>query len=70
MARDEPVFDAPASALEVRLAMAADNIGYRDLAEMTGSDKANIHRVAKKALPPSIETYFRLRQWLDTRRPS
>ncbi|MCW1431355.1 hypothetical protein [Novosphingobium sp. JCM 18896] len=63
----EPLFDAEAFALEVRLAMASENISYRQLASLIGSDQASIHRAAKKALPPSIETYLRLRKWLDGR---
>lgn len=63
-----PLFDAPAFALEIRLAMAEANISYRQLAALIGSDQASCHRVAKKALPPSIETYLRLKLWLEQRR--
>lgn len=61
----DPLFDASAFSLAVRLAMARANISYRDLAEVIGVDQANIHRVAKRALSPSIETYLRLKKWLD-----
>jgi hypothetical protein len=61
----EPLFDGQAFALEVRLAMARANLSYRGLATEIGSDQANIHRVAKHGKPPSIETFLRLRLWLD-----
>ena len=68
---DGPLFDAVAFALEVRLAMAKGNLSLRQLQDICGVDQASIHRVAKKQLPPSIETYLRLRRWLDgTMKPS
>lgn len=63
---EAPLFDGPAFALEIRLAMARANLSYRQLSEMIGSDQASIHRAAKHGKPPSIETYLRLRRWLDS----
>lgn len=63
--QDEPLFNAPAFALEVRIAMARENLSLRKLQAITGADQASIHRAAVKELPPSIETYLRLRKWLD-----
>ena len=60
-----PLFDGPAFGLEIRLAMARKNLSYRQLAALAHVDQANIHRVAKRGPPPSVETYLRLRQWLD-----
>lgn len=63
---DSPLFDAPAFALEIRVAMARENLSLRKLQAIIGTDQASIHRAAVKELPPSIETYLRLRRWLDT----
>lgn len=65
MSDEKPLFDGEAFGLEVRLAMARANISYRELAELIAVDQANIHRVAKHGKSPSIETYLRLRKWLD-----
>lgn len=67
---EAPLFDAPAFALEVRLAMARDNLSLRQLQGIARVDQASIHRVTKKQLPPSIETYLRLRKWLDGKEPA
>jgi predicted transcriptional regulator len=61
----DALFDAGAFSLEVRLAMARANLSLRQLQTQIGVDQASIHRVAKKQLPPSVETYLRLRRWLD-----
>ena len=61
----KPLFDAAEFALEIRLAMAAENLSLRQLQAVIGVDQASIHRVAKKELPPCVETYLRLRRWLD-----
>ena len=65
MLREEPLFDAAAFALEVRLAMARQNLSLRKLQAQIGVDQASIHRCAVKQLPPSVENYLRLRLWLD-----
>ena len=61
----EPLFDAAAFSLQVRLAMARANLSYRQLAALIGVDQANIHRVAKHGKPPCVENYLRLCRWLD-----
>ena len=45
--------------------MARDNISYRQLADKIGCDQANLHRLAKHGKTPGIETYLRVRRWLD-----
>lgn len=61
---EKPLFDAEAFALDVRVAMARENISYRLLAAKIGVDQATLHRCAKHATTPSIETYLRLNRWL------
>lgn len=63
--RREPLFDGQAFGLEVRLSMARANLSLRQLAALIDVDQANIHRVAKHGKPPCVETYLRLREWLD-----
>ena len=58
-------FDSKAFALRVRVAMARQNLSLRGLASLIDVDQANIHRVTKRELPPCIETYFRLLEWLE-----
>jgi len=60
------LFDAETFALEVRVAMARANVSLRQLQDIVGVDQASIHRVAKKQLPPNVENYLRLRQWLGS----
>lgn len=50
--------------LQVRLAMAHRNVSYRDVAALTGSDQATIHRVAKHGKPIRAETYLALLDWI------
>jgi predicted transcriptional regulator len=63
---EAPLFDAKAFGLEVRIAMARENLSLRKLQAITGVDQASIHRAAVKELSPSIETYLRLRRWIDS----
>jgi len=61
----EDLFDARGFALRVRHRMADENLSLRQLQAKIGVDQASIHRVSKKELPPSVETYLRLERWLS-----
>lgn len=58
-------FDSKAFALQVRIAMAEENLSLRKLGAKINLDQVTLHRVAAKELEPSISTYFRLKAWLD-----
>ena len=59
------LFDGQAFSQELRTAMAS--MSLRKLQAITGVDQASIHR-ATKGLTPSLETYLRLRAWIDNSR--
>ena len=52
---------------QVRIAMAEDNLSYRQAAALIGTDQANLHRLAKHGKAPSVETYILVMHWLSAR---
>ncbi|MGL5736474.1 MAG: hypothetical protein ACRCYS_16555 [Beijerinckiaceae bacterium] len=51
--------------LQVRVTMARQNVSYRQLADLVGSDQATVHRVAKHGKPIRVETYLALSRWIE-----
>lgn len=66
----DQVFDVVAFADEVRNAMVESCLSYRQVSTVSGVDPSNIHRLVTKYGSPSVETYLRLRAWLDKNKPS
>jgi hypothetical protein len=52
---------------QVRVAMAEDNLSYRQAAEVIGTDQATLHRLAKHGKEPSATTYLRVMHCLEAR---
>jgi hypothetical protein len=62
---EEPLFDQPAYARSVRMALAEHNLSFREAAPQIGISHATLHRVAKCVGPPDVESYFRINRWLS-----
>ncbi len=61
----ETLFCAPGFALQLRLACAHRNLSQRSAATLAGVSAATFNRIAAKECPPDIETYHRLKRWLE-----
>lgn len=63
----ERLFNLVDYARGVRMAMAADDLSYRDAAVRIGMSPATLNRIAKARNEPDVENYLRIERWLNSR---